>query len=269
MEYGINLSFFTKTVDMEHAAQMAAKAGFTKLDYTPPVGRDNWMQVMTEHLKIFADNGLTVHQTHAPFNRYNHHGDQFPLRLQRAVEATALLDAEYMVVHGDEFNFADREFSPEAALEYNHDLFLPCVEAGKSAGYCVAFETVFEDLKRRRFTSQAEELLALIRSFHSENAVCCWDTGHGHVAFRKTAPEKIRQMGSLIRCTHIHDNAGNDSHQMPMSGDIDWQETITALKEGGYNGVISVEYAHGKLPETMVQDYMDLTFRAAQHIWSL
>ena len=269
MEYGINLGFFAKNIGMARAAELVAQAGFTQLNYTPPLADENWKQIMADHLAIFAANGLTVHQTHAPFNRYNHHGDQHLMRLQRCAEATGLMGARYMVAHGDEFNFDAQEFTPEAALEYNHDLFLPYVEAGKQAGYCVAFETVFEDLKRRRFTSRAEELLALIRSYDSPNAVCCWDTGHGHVSFRKQAPELIRQFGSLIQCTHVHDNAGNDSHQMPTTGDIDWRATMTALRDAGYQGVISIEYSHGSMPEHMVESFLKLTALSVQHLNTL
>ena len=174
------------------------------------------------------------------------------------------MGAKFMVVHGDEFNFAEREFDPEAALQYNHDLFLPYVESGS---YRVAFETVFEDLKRRRFTSQAEELLALIQSYGSEYAVCCWDVGHGHVSFKRNAPEIIRHFGSLIQCTHVHDNAGNDSHQMPMTGDVDWHATVDAFKATGYSGIWSIEYAHGSLPEDMIPQYLRMTRLAAQKTW--
>lgn len=53
--------------------------------------------------------------------------------------------------------------------------------------------------------------MKLILSFGSENAVCCWDFGHAYVAFRNRQVEKIREFGSLIQCTHVHDNTGIDS----------------------------------------------------------
>ena len=218
-------------------------------------------------MTVFAQNGLTAHQTHAPFNRYNHYADRHGLCLARCAEATELMGAKFMVAHGDEFDFANRTFTEEAALDYNHDLFLPFVERAEKGGYAVAFETVFEDMNRRRFTSKAEELKALITSFHSSNAVCCWDFGHAHVSFRKTAPEKILELGELIRCTHLHDNAGNDSHQLPLTGDIDWQATAAAFREIGYRGVMSIEYAHGRIPEALAKGYIDLNIGAAKHIW--
>lgn len=270
MEYGINIGYFTKSISLEAAAKLISEAGFTRLDYTPPVHEDNWEKVMKESAKIFADNGLKVHQTHAPFNRYGRYGSRHIVCMERCAEATEFFGAKYVAVHGDEFDFENMTFSPEAALAYNHDYFLPYVERAQRNGYKMAFETVFEDnATRRRYTSQAEELLALIHSFNSMSAVCCWDFGHGNVTFRKEAPDYIRSFGSLIQCTHLHDNTGVDAHQLPMTGDIDWKETMAAFKETGYSGVLSVEYSHGVMPEHLVGPFIQLTYQTAEHLWKL
>ena len=270
MEYGININYFAKTMGMQRAAELIAKAGFTNLDYTPPLKNDSWEQDMKEALGIFKEWGLTVHQTHAPYNRYGSYNGCYRPCLERCAEATAYMGAKYMVVHGDEFDFQNRSFSPEAALEYNHDLFLPYVEQAGESGYQVAFETVFEDSNKRRYTSDADELLALINSFENENAVCCWDFGHAFVSFKKNAPEMIRKLGHLIRCTHVHDNNGwSDTHQIPMTGDIDWKATMDAFREINYPGIISIEYAHGNMAQHLMEDFISLTYRTAAHLWSL
>ena len=269
MEYGININFFLSEFSLEEAAALVSKAGFTKLDYTPPVRQDDWADKMKEAMRIFDANGLSVHQTHIPFNRYGKYGDKHRLCIDRCLEATAYMGAHYAVAHGDEFDFANLTFSPEAALAYNHDYFLPCVELAQRNGYKIAFETVFEDWDRRRFTSQADELLDLILSFQSESAVCCWDFGHGHVSFRKEAPTHIRRFGKLIECVHLHDNAGHDSHQLPLTGDIDWAATMAAFKSFDYQGVMSVEYSHGHIPLCLAEQFITLTYQSTKHIWEL
>ena len=270
MEYGINIDFFLKTISTAKTAQLTAEAGFTQLDYTPLLFDDNWESAMKEAAILFSANGLTVHQTHAPINRYGHWGDRHALGLERCAEATEFLGAKYMVVHGDEFDFQHMVFSPEKALAYNHDLFLPYVERAERNGYKLAFETVFEDsVSKRRYTSQADELLALIHSFNSTSAVCCWDFGHANVAFGCKAPEQIRTFGSLIQCTHLHDNTGVDAHQLPMTGDIDWKATMAAFKDIGYSGVMSVEYAHGSMPEQLIGPFLKLTYQTAEHLWTM
>lgn len=269
MKYGINVDFFGRELGLAKAAELVAKAGFTTLDYTPPLLRDDFETKMKEAKKIFDANGLSVHQTHAPFNRYGRYGEKHAFCLARCAEATEFFGSSYMVAHGDEFDFENLTFSPEAALEYNHNLFLPFVERAGKSGYKIAFETVFEDWDRRRYTAKADELYDLITSYKSENAVCCWDFGHGYVSFRRDAPSVIRKFGSLIECTHLHDNSGHDSHQLPTTGDIDWKETVTAFKEFGYAGVLSIEYSHGSIPVHLAEEFITLTYKTAEYIWSL
>lgn len=272
MKYGINIQYFSRVIGMEKAAELIAKAGFEYLDYTPSVRDDDWEIQMKNDVKIFEAYGLKVHQTHAPFNRYGTYKDNHKLCMDRAMEATALLGAKYIATHGDEFDFDKYEFSFERALDYNYNMFLPYVENSKKRGYKLAFETVFQDGYRNwatRFCTNPDDLKKLILSFNSENAVCCWDFGHAHVAFPKEHAEKIREFGSLIECTHVHDNAGNDSHQMPMTGDIKWDEIIPALKSTGYKGIMSIEYAHGRPPLLMSEEFIKLTRTSAEYIWSL
>ena len=174
-----------------------------------------------------------------------------------------------MVVHGDEFDLKHTPFTPEAALAYNRELFLPFVKRAAESGYKIAFETLFEDLDRRRFTSDADELLALIKSCDSDAVCCCWDFGHGYVSFRKNAPERIREFGALIECTHLHDNIGNDAHHLPMTGKINWAETMAAFRDIGYKGVLSVEYAYGSMPLPLAQDFLTLTYKTAAYLGAL
>lgn len=270
MEYGININYFTKVLSVQKAAELIAKAGFTNLDYTPPLADENWATQMKEAMAVFDSYGLKVHQTHAPFNRYHRYDGIHKLCLDRCAEATAFMGAKYMVAHGDEFDFDNSAFSPEAALAYNHSLFLPYVEFAEQSGYKVAFETVFEDsLGKRRYTSDADELMDLITSFAKGSVACCWDSGHAHVSFWKNAPEVIKRFDSLIECTHIHDNTGKDAHQMPMTGGIDWKSVVDAFKEVGYRGIISIEYAHGTIPPILMEDYISLTYKVAQQLWLL
>ena len=269
MKYGINVNYFAGEIGLARAAELVAKAGFTHLDYTSNLTSPAFLEEAKEAQRIFEANGLTVHQTHAPFNRYGKYGDTHVLCLERCAEVTELLGAKFMVAHGDEFDFEHLEFSPESALDYNHRLYAPLVERAARAGYKVAFETVFEDWDRRRFSSRAEELKGLILSFASESAVCCWDFGHAHISFKKEDGDHIRDFGSLIQCTHLHDNTGRDSHQMPTTGRIDWASTMRAMHDVGYDGVMSVEYSAGHIPAVMAEDFIALTYKAASYVWEL
>ena len=257
MEYSINIHYIAKTMQMSKAAQLVSEAGFTALDYTPPVTDDNWEHVMEEHMQIFAENHLHVHQTHAPFNRYNHHGNRHRLLVERALQATKMLNAAYMVVHGDEFDFKNIEYTPPKALEYNYDYFAPYVEKAAAFNIGIAFENVFEDAGRPRFCSDVTELKALIERFQTSNVSCCWDFGHANVAFGKTQPDKMAEIAKYISCTHIHDNYyGKDLHLPPFFGEIDWKACMQVLQKAGYSGNLSFEFVYGALPESLAKDYL-------------
>ncbi len=196
-------------------------------------------------------------------------------QIERCFEATVASGARYMVVHGEEFDFGNLEYSPEKALEYNHELFLPFVKKAEKEGIKIAFETVFADhlevhLGKPRFTSKIEDLKKLIQSFESDAVCCCWDFGHAGVQFKEKHAENIRYMGSLIDCTHMHDcNFDLDTHIPPFMGKINWNECISALKQTGFDGVVNVEFAHGDIPEKLIDIFMKYVYDTAAYVMSL
>jgi sugar phosphate isomerase/epimerase len=52
----------------------------------------------------------------------------------------------------------------------------------------------------------------------------------------------IRQLGGLVKVLHLHDNNGiKDQHKMPRTGDLDWNDILSALSEVGYDGYYNME----------------------------
>ena len=260
MELSINIGYLTKKLTMAQAAELLSINGFTALDYTPPVSADNWESIMRENLEIFSSFGLKVHQTHAPYNRYGKWGKNHRLYVERTVEATAAMGAELMVAHGDEFDYENIEYSPEAALAYNHDYFLPYVEKAEKAGVGVAFENLFcEPNHSPRFCSEIEDLLPLIESFENKNVSCCWDFGHAAVSFKENQPQKLAQAAKYITCTHVHDNdSRSDEHLPPYFGKTDWGECMSVLKSADYSGTLSYELVHGAIPQDVAPDFVKM-----------
>ena len=71
------------------------------------------------------------------------------------------------------------------------------------------------------------------------------DTGHTNKASRfgfPKPPEAIRQLGADITVLHLNDNDTlTDQHKIPMTGTIDWADTMRALEDIGYNGIYNME----------------------------
>ena len=73
--------------------------------------------------------------------------------------------------------------------------------------------------------------------------VACLDIGHAEMkGSETTAVEMIKALGSRLQALHIHDNDKlHDSHQIPFSMSIDFEEIVRALNEVKYNGYFTLE----------------------------
>lgn len=268
MEFGINIGYVSNMVGMEKAAELIAKTGFTCVDYTPPVKKDDWKEIFESDIQIIKKYGLRVEQTHGPFNRYGSYGETHAQAIERVYEATVLSGAKFIAIHGDEYP-DNTPFDEETALKYNHDMYLPYIKRAEKDGIKLAFETVFEDGYKglRRFCSKAEELVALIESFNSPAAVCCMDFGHLYAQYKENHVEEFRKLAPYIQCTHTHDNHGSDQHEMPFMGKVEWETCVKLMKEAGYNGSICLEYVYGKMPEEILEKYLKLSHEVCELIW--
>jgi len=90
--------------------------------------------------------------------------------------------------------------------------------------------------------STPTQILKFVNEINDENFKICLDTGHVNVFNNLTVGDAVRELGDKIKVLHIHDNGGtDDDHLAPFSGGIDWVDFSKALKETGFDGVISLE----------------------------
>ncbi|MDX9978609.1 MAG: TIM barrel protein, partial [Lentisphaeria bacterium] len=194
MELGINPGYVRKQRGnpqgrpMEEALLLCRNAGFTQLDYLSELG-DDWEQIAHRRREEIDRRGLVVHQSHCPFFRYQKDGaGRFAEVAPRAVRAAAILGAQFLVVHADEYRVTDR-FDESEILTATYDYLAPVVELAKQSGIRIAVENLFEDGSgpqvngRSRYTSTVEEVLAVIDRFNDPVVGCCWDFGHGRCSY--------------------------------------------------------------------------------------
>lgn len=258
MKIGMNPSYLMKKIPFEKVLEFLAKHGMTEMDYQPNYRRDDWESNAYKEIDAIAKAGLSIHQTHSPYNRYGTDTpENYKIYLERLFRETEMAGAKYMVVHGDEFDFDNMEYTPEKALQYNYELFAPYVERAAKSGIKVAFETVFADelangKSAPRFCSDIDDLMAMIDKFNADNVCCCWDFGHAGLSFGEKHAENILKMGSLIECTHVQDYGHNDDlHLPPFLGENDWDACMKALKKTGYKGNLTYEMVYGVIPEAL------------------
>ena len=68
-----------------------------------------------------------------------------------------------------------------------------------------------------------------------------WDAGHGNLA-DKSQYENITALGKNLKAVHIQDNLGmQDDHMLPLTGTVNFDEVICALRDIRYDGYFTFE----------------------------
>ena len=265
MEHGLG-----KRRSIYEAADLCCSAGFKYVDYSPDFLSEDWEKCAWRDKEILEKLGISVEQTHAPFNRYRQFDeDMFMTYFKRLFEASYILGAKYVVVHADEYRTVDR-YNEKEILEYTCGYLAPFVDYASSHGMTVAVENVFEDNNYRwpeidgksRFTSRIDELISVIEKFSSPNVACCWDFGHAKCAFgNENMVDALDKVGKYVVCTHVHDNYKNsDLHLLPFLGETNWKENMAMLKKVGYSGKLSFEFAYGNIPDELISGYLKAVY---------
>lgn len=96
-----------------------------------------------------------------------------------------------------------------------------------------------------------------------------WDENPDRDAFSEINFEFLSRPAAAVRkigkeylaCLHVHDNdRSGDKHNIPFTGTTDWEDFAAALKEIGYDGVLSLEtdvsYTF-RLPESL-KEYFEI-----------
>ena len=277
MKIAVNPGYIAKTPGAEpmpilEATLLCKKCGFDAVDlgsYTE--GGDEGMKNLRLLGETIAEAGITVEQTHAPFNRYKAEPiDVFRGKMQRAFESAVALGARRIVLHGDEYRAPDgTPYRESDAIDYAVEFFSPYVEYALKNGLDVAFENVFEDgyLGLPRCGSSVDALIETIDRFADSRVGCCWDFGHAAVEYKTEMLSALTKVGRRLSCTHVHDNAMNrDAHLPPFLGTVDWAAHAKYLRESGYDGAFTYEFVYGAYPTELKEDFLKMTFETAKHI---
>ncbi|MBQ7821621.1 MAG: sugar phosphate isomerase/epimerase [Clostridia bacterium] len=284
MDLSINLSYFIKGYTgggrpgwvkekpdrtLEEALSLVKELGYTKIDYNGngAGGRDG------DEIKSVIDSfGIKVNQSHAPDNFWAQKPtEDFINELLASISLCRKLGSEIYVVHGDQIDRKNMEYSEQAVLEYNYRVYFPVVEYAASHGMKVAFENTIDMPPHRVFCSHTEELLALTEKFSDSKSVgICWDFGHGNVMYDPNSIEEMIKTKDHLISTHVHDNFhSKDMHGLPFTGNLDWTKMMKALKDIGYKGDFTYEFVYNNYPDEFFMDFMRLAYRAGEYLLSL
>ena len=284
MELGLNLNYLCKNSRERTAEQILEKAeycrdlGYTSFDFLTNLNREDWKE-HAQHVRALLDEkGLAIHQSHAPFFRYNKNItiEEFKPMISRSIEVAGILGSKYIVMHADEYRLAEGEvYDSKKVHDWTYEYLAPFVEEAKKCGVAIALEDLFEEggskKPRSRHCSTVEELLGLIERFNDDAVGCCWDFGHGEVAYGAEASfDAFKAVFPYITCTHVHDNYYNkDLHLLPYQGNLDWTAYMKYMKENNYKGNFTYEFVYGNMPPVILHEYLLFAKKIADHLFAI
>ncbi len=245
----------------EKTLEMLAKAGFDAWDFSmfdmckydwgkrkllennhPLAGKD-YLAFARRLKQIGLDNGIHCNQSHAPFPTYC---DEIRAHYKRAIECTAEAGGKICVIH------PDNNKSPEE----NAEIYFELLPFAKEHDVKIATENMWnwDDEKNQScFAACAtpESFNAHLDAVNDDYFVACLDIGHAEMKGVGTnSVEMIHALGNRLQALHIHDNdKWHDSHQLPLSMDIDFVPIVNALREIDYKGYFTLECG------TFLKDY--------------
>ena len=98
--------------------------------------------------ELLDEKGLAIHQSHAPFFRYNKNItiEEFKPMISRSIEVAGILGSKYIVMHADEYRLAEGElYDSKKVHDWTYDYLAPFVEEAKKHGVAIALEDLFEE----------------------------------------------------------------------------------------------------------------------------
>ncbi len=172
------------------------------------------------------------------------------------VQHSSRLGVPVMVEHGCEFH---EDF--ETTMHLMKQSFKTIAKCASEVGVRVAVENEFDPrglaapapggrnmVVPARVGCLVSELKELVEDVDPESLGICLDFGHANLQRPLFALEEaIREGGSSIIATHLHDNEGlDDQHMLPLMGSIPWDRAMGALADIGYSSPVILEI--GGLP---------------------
>ena len=252
----------------EKGLELISKVGFDTVDYSLYIPGDFERLLSDDYLlqaqrtkQLLKKYGLKCSQAHAGFKfEYGMEMDvgcpEF-LYACRCIEYAAVLGARDIVVHT--VWVTDKSVD---AVDYNIGFYKSLEPFAKKFGIRIAVENAAG-------TKSVEQVNCFCAVLPAEHFVVCMDIGHvkkdgfePSEFARGIAPGRLQSL-------HVHDNHGAiDEHALPFLGAIDWEETLRALVEVGYDGDFTMEA--GKFlkafPKELLPDALKFYYSVTKHL---
>ena len=253
MKISTEIHSTSRIVGEEKAVELIAKAGFDAWDFSMfsmckydwrtnsisenshPLAGNDYLKFARKLKQVGLDNGIVCNQSHAPFPT---RCPQVRAYYKRAIECTAEAGGEICIIHPEN----------NKSAEENAEMYQELLPFARECNVKIATENMWnwDDEKGHSAPaacSDPESFCKHIDVVNDDFLVACLDIGHAEMkGSETTAVDMIKALDYRLQALHIHDNDKlNDSHQIPFSMGINFEEIAKALKEINYNGYYTLE----------------------------
>lgn len=194
--------------------------------------RDAPLKVISMHSPVHSDTarGLSGPESHLNIAETTKAKRvQMVDEVKRALEIAEAIPFQYLVQHiGREYEDFD-ERKVDAAFTSLEELKL----FAKHRGVEILLENMHSDMS-------SPERLHYFNTVTHLKLKYCFDVGHAHLSSSVDSAWDV--MGPEVRVVHIHDNNGKeDSHLLPFSGTIAWQQVMHKLRRDAPHAPVVME----------------------------
>ncbi len=226
--------------------------------YTQPFEKAR--EILLHSKKLIEEAGLEISQTHGPWRwpckDYTEEDRAERLeKMQYGIRLSKVLGCKHFVIHPImPYGVEDIEKGyAEDTWRLNLEFFRKLLVTAKENDVIICLE----NMPMLKFSmSTPEQILKFVKEINDDNFKICLDTGHTAVFYELDIAEEVKRLGDELRVLHVHDSRYRiDAHLLPYFGRIDWNSFGAALKDIGYNGVISLETVPPKiLPDELFEE---------------
>ena len=252
MKISTEIDSAAQLIGEEKAVEYIAKAGFNAWDFSMfamckcdqygkiitenshPLAGPDYLKFARRLKQIGLDNGIVCNQSHAPFPSTL----EMQPYLKRAIECTAEAGGKICIIHPDN----------NKSAQENAKMYQKLLPFAKECGVKIATENMWnwdgaKDQSDFAACATSESFLEHLKMVNDEYFVACLDIGHAEMRGSGSgAANMIRALGPHLAALHVHDNDCHyDSHQIPFSMKIDFNEIAAELRKIHYTGYITLE----------------------------
>lgn len=274
----------SKLEGTDKAIKLLAEVGFDAYDITlcgMYKDDEHWANLDSYkeeslRLRAIADEaGIVCNQSHAPFPSGVGDAEKDAIifkKIVRSMEVASILGAKIIVVHPiQHLEYADNR---EVLFEMNVEFYKSLIPYCEKFGIKIATENMWRSNRNNKSIidstcSRAKEFCDYIDAIDSEWMVGCLDIGHVAL-IGGDIPNFIKALGKdRLQALHVHDvDFVVDSHTLPYTEKVDFDEVADALAEIGYEGDITFEAMKffKRFPAELLPDAARLMCAVGRHL---